>query len=241
MVRPEHIGLAGRQFVSRLSKEVWAFGGSNRSVKVYTRNSLWASFARAKYYVGNNCTIPNTSFPLWRSIARHGPRLLSLSRWIIGDGSISFWTANWCGVILYGPAPCDNKLTVAQDVQIQDEMRDVIPVYHQSNFCQSRFCLTLKIIWYLLLRSPGEFSTKVYLEVTRNGGAVVFGDLFLPLKISTFVWKLLHRAVPSTFIYSVRSCAVGLEMFWCYFPDAIPLLVYSESHCPLDPEPTPPA
>lgn len=75
---------------------------------------LWASFARCKYYVGNIGTIPSNGSPLWRSIASHWPRLMSLSRWIIGDGSISFWTTNWCGEILEGPLPCDQTLTMAK-------------------------------------------------------------------------------------------------------------------------------
>lgn len=56
---------------------------------------------RARYYVGNECTTPASSSPIWRSIAQHWPRLLTAARWTIGEGSISFWTANICFNSIY--------------------------------------------------------------------------------------------------------------------------------------------
>lgn len=48
-------------------------------------DSLWAKFARAKYFDGDLCTAPSMGSPLWRSIADQWPRLLHLTRWIVGD------------------------------------------------------------------------------------------------------------------------------------------------------------
>lgn len=43
-------------------------------------DSLWAKFARAKYFDGDLYTTPSTASPLWRSIADQWPRLLHLTR-----------------------------------------------------------------------------------------------------------------------------------------------------------------
>lgn len=83
-------------------------------------DSLWAKFARAKYFDGDLYTTPSTASPLWRSIADQWPRLLHLTRWIVGDGKISFWGDNWCGEVLYGPLPRDRKLTGSSEQDHND-------------------------------------------------------------------------------------------------------------------------
>lgn len=88
--------------------------------------SLWADFARARYYVDNKCTTPSSSSPIWRSIVEHWPILMTVARWIVGEENIRFWTDNWSEEVLFGPSPHDQLLTVAEAVQNREAFTELL-------------------------------------------------------------------------------------------------------------------
>lgn len=94
---------------------------------ILTGKSIWAHIMRAKYFAGMQLVIPPTASPLWRSVASHFEALNADSRWIIGDGSRSFWLDNWIGERLIGPHPVDANLTVAQGLENFESLKYLIP------------------------------------------------------------------------------------------------------------------
>lgn len=137
---------------------------------------------------------------------------MSLFRWVIGEGSISFWTNNWCGEILEGPLPCDQALTVAQAVEIAEDMSLLFPAKYQETLQAIRIVPHKDQLMFTPSES-GQFVVKTYLELSRTCGATRMWPRwiwqpFLPPKISTFLWKLLHRAVPT----DDRICSRGIPI-----------------------------
>lgn len=57
----------------------------------------------------------------------HHSKLDCLSRWLVGKGEIKLLTDNCAGEVLYGPAPMDESLMVAQGFSITDDLWDLIP------------------------------------------------------------------------------------------------------------------
>lgn len=56
--------------------------------------SLWAKFARKKYFKEGLLCDNNQSSPMWGSVVSHYPMLCNLSRWIVGKGAGHFWMDN---------------------------------------------------------------------------------------------------------------------------------------------------
>lgn len=65
--------------------------------------TLWAKYARSKYFLGDEMCVHAQASPLWRSIKTYFPIICSQSRWVVGSGEKKFWTANWLGERLSGP------------------------------------------------------------------------------------------------------------------------------------------
>lgn len=100
----------------------------------------------------------------------HWLRLMSLFRWVIGEGSISFWTNNWCGETLEGSLPCDQALTVAQAVEIAEDMSFLLPAKYQETLQDIRIVPHKDQLMFTPSES-GEFVMKTYLELSRTCGA----------------------------------------------------------------------
>lgn len=80
--------------------------------QVLQGTSLWARFAKAKFYHGNTFIKQRTSSPLWESIVSQWPRLSRTTQWVLGCGDICFCVDNWLGENLHGPLPCYQCLTI---------------------------------------------------------------------------------------------------------------------------------
>lgn len=63
--------------------------------------SLWAKYARAKYFRGMQPSNTSNASPMWNSIVSHHDRLRENSRWVIGEGSINFLSDNWIAMKLF--------------------------------------------------------------------------------------------------------------------------------------------
>lgn len=70
-------------------------------------SSLLARYATAKYGSAFGFSTPVVSSPVWRAVMTQMPRVNLCSRWVLGRGSVGFWTENWCGEALHGPTSID--------------------------------------------------------------------------------------------------------------------------------------
>lgn len=57
-------------------------------------DTLWAKFARAKYFTEDTPRDSITPSPLWNSLIQQYPRLCRFSKWVIGLGAHRFWLDN---------------------------------------------------------------------------------------------------------------------------------------------------
>lgn len=56
--------------------------------------TLWAKFARAKYFTEDTPRDSITPSPLWNSLIQQYPRLCRFSKWVVGLGARRFWLDN---------------------------------------------------------------------------------------------------------------------------------------------------
>lgn len=162
--------------------------------------SLWARFAKMKFFRDGRFITQHTKSPLWDSIAGHLPTLSSASQCLVGQGDISFWGDNWLGEILHGPSPCDRFLTVSEALPIFRHLVDFIPTHRYEDI--SRVVLDAdmpdRLVFKLL--DNGDFSTKLYCEKIRTKGirrgwaSRVWQNNLLP-KSAYLLWKLMRHAV----------------------------------------------
>lgn len=71
--------------------------GIHRLEPLISRNSLWAKYAKAKYFRSDDICVPAQASPMWRTLQSYYPILCKHSRWIIGVGMRKFWADNWVG------------------------------------------------------------------------------------------------------------------------------------------------
>lgn len=58
--------------------------------QVLQGTSLWARFAKSKFFCGGSFITKRSNFPIWESIVGHLPRLSRITMWLVGCGNISF-------------------------------------------------------------------------------------------------------------------------------------------------------
>lgn len=132
--------------------------------------SLWAYYARSKYFRASAPHNISQASPLWKLIVSHFQVLGSHSRWIIGAGGIRFWKDNWTGEILEGPQPCDETLTVAQGLECLEELWKFIPAHLRALIPQIQVDSTQPDRLVFTATDLGKFSTKVFKSIIRHQG-----------------------------------------------------------------------
>lgn len=127
---------------------------------ILSGSSLWARYARSRFFRNNSVIESATDSPLWCLIANHYPRMLSLTKWLVGKGKIGFWTENLAGEILGGPLPYDARLTVAQGLLYRYELLELIPQQHQAAIREVRVDHTKEDRLICTFTNSGKFSAK---------------------------------------------------------------------------------
>lgn len=168
---------------------------------ILSSSSLWARYARSKFFRDNPAVAFASDSPLWRRLAAHYPWLLQLSKWLIGKGNVSFWNSNWVGEVLVGPLPCDERLIVVQGQQIRDELMAHIRHQFHSSVREVRVDVMNDDRLVFTLTESGAFSTKEYIKEIRDPlpkrpWAKWIWQPTLPPNIVTFLWKLFKHAIP---------------------------------------------
>ncbi|XP_043689263.1 uncharacterized protein LOC122640174 [Telopea speciosissima] len=92
--------------------------------KVFTEDSLWSEFFRAKYFRNSHVVlagVQGVGSKVWRSTLAFKEFLLNRSKWLLGSSNISFWLGNWTGA---GPLldHVDNALQIDLDLRIKDAL-----------------------------------------------------------------------------------------------------------------------
>lgn len=164
-------------------------------------NSLWARYATSKFFKNNAPVVTASDSPIWRRLVGHYPYLLSMTKWLIGKGNIGFWTENWAGEILGGPLPCDIGLTVAQGLQVREDLLEYIPSHLHGVVREPRTDSRKEDRLIFTLLESGNFSTKEYIKYTREPANArmwphrIWNPSILP-NVASFLWKLLRHAIP---------------------------------------------
>ncbi|KAF5198247.1 Ribonuclease h-like superfamily protein [Thalictrum thalictroides] len=175
---------------------------------ILNADTLWASFMRAKYIKGKNLRTINliaSASKSWRDIWCCLQDLVELATWEFGPGDFSVITENWrgSGSLLHLEGSMDYAHITLKEAAL---MQFNIPLFPQELQQDLREDFHLKKrqdshdrrIWPY--SSNGDFSIKSYItEVTDSRCRNIFVKIwqnFIPTKISFFIWKLLHEALP---------------------------------------------
>lgn len=162
---------------------------------------LWPQYARSKYFRDSLPYISSQASPLWNAIVTHYPTLCEQSRWIIGAGEILFRRDNWAGERLEGPQPYDETLTVAQGLQILEELQEYIPTHFITRIKKVQLDITQPDRLVFTATESGKYNSKAFKALVRPHGIVrtwakCIWHRSLPPNISAFLWKALRHAVP---------------------------------------------
>ncbi|KAL9658956.1 hypothetical protein QQ045_015584 [Rhodiola kirilowii] len=169
---------------------------SKLALRFFQNQSLWAKYARDKYLHSSY------SSAIWTAVQ---PFIRSLRRdscWEIGRGEIGLrHFCEWLNVQLPKEATQWQIKDVINDPDIKARficmlegvLRDVVNNFHLSN-------KTDALLWRGC--ESGKFSTKVCYEKLRKAlpKSKLFKSIWhnwLPTKISAFLWRLWHRALPT--------------------------------------------
>lgn len=161
---------------------------------------------------------------LWNSIVSHDQRLRSIGNWVVERGEISFWNDNWLGEILIGPLPCDIHLTVRDGLPIIDQLQHYLPDHLKAKVCEIFISDQHQDQLQFSCTKNGEFSSKKYMEVIRPAGhkrswVDIVWHTFLPLKITTFMWKLMRQALSVDNRIICKSIQMASKCRCCKEPD----------------------
>ncbi|KAL9679405.1 hypothetical protein QQ045_017264 [Rhodiola kirilowii] len=176
-------------------------------------NSIWANYARDKYLYSSY------SSAIWTALK---PFILKLRRdsfWEVGRGDIQVTHfSEWFEVRL----PKEARYWTLKEVIIDNDIRGKFVLMSSGDLHRAVLNINLsdnpdKLIW----RGAASriFSTKACYEKIRETApkSNMYKHLWhpwIPPKISVFVWKLWHRAVPTD--DNISRCGISLaSRCWC--------------------------
>lgn len=125
-------------------------------------DSLWAKFARTKYFIGEDPSGASQASPLWRAVVEHYPRLSQVSRWIVRRGTRRFWKDSWLGEALQGPMPVDAMLSISAGLDIITDLWYLIHVHLHSEIRSISISHTQDDQLIFTPTNNGSFSTQKY-------------------------------------------------------------------------------
>ncbi|XP_058078582.1 uncharacterized protein LOC131226864 [Magnolia sinica] len=171
-------------------------------------------FIRSKYTISSHPRSGSQRAllsPIWNRMMDLFPVVDKFALWILGRGYCNMWSANWIGLGPLDSLPSLHVSNYLRHMKVSDfldgegirlDAAVLLPIWLKSHIISGGFCTSDaddSLIWPL--EPSGLFLVKSAWNISQFRGQVLpwsnkIWNPKIPLKISVFLWRLLHDALP---------------------------------------------
>ncbi|XP_027090403.2 uncharacterized protein [Coffea arabica] len=172
--------------------------------------TIWATYMHSKYIKSNHPSLVAVDCPsaIWHRLAKIRDLAEGNIRWSLGEGLVDFWHDRWCTDVPLAalvPGSARPHMLVEEFYRTSDwdkhRLRQLLPGHIVAQILKLRIFPGLKDMMVWGVSSMGKFSVASSWAHVRCKRALfsvytLIWSSVVPLKVSFFTWRLLHRWVP---------------------------------------------
>ncbi|KAL0912360.1 hypothetical protein M5K25_018326 [Dendrobium thyrsiflorum] len=193
--------------------------------------SLWAKFMHIKYCGGNHPTTVSYrqgDSRVWHRLCKVKWVVEPMLNWGLGCGDISFWQDRWLGGTsidsIFNTSSKENvKVNYFFDNNCWDfgKLCNVLPISIAQQIFNIPFNINSKDLLLCGLTVDGRFSVKDAWHTFRSKKDVsnLFSMIWhktIPTTVAVFVWRVLHKLIPTDEILIKRGFVLSSKCQCCY-------------------------